>query len=373
MEMKLHKVHESHEKTVWFSQRKNQPLNKKKCEIMCVNNAPGDVVPVLEIEGHEVLHVPKIKYVGDYFNNKGNNNDLINDRTTRGLICMRSTLAECGDITLGQYAIQSLVMMYKSVFVQTVMNNSGAWCGLSKENLEKIRICQMKYLKRILHTPRSTPNVAVLAELGIKPIENELHERQLNHLHHIVSLDEKDPVKMVYEEQKRFMFEKTWYLEVKNLLTMYNLEEEEDKIKEMKKGTWKNLVRKQVQALVVRRLNKTSSEGKMTRHFPQITSLTTKKYLKEMSPSEARTMFSMKAKTIDLRAVRKYMYTDPTCRLCGQMSEDIEHVLNVCTSVSRDGEVVEKEWMDDGNETQNEAVRRMKEFMIKIKEKSTTT
>mgnify|MGYP001196801932 CR=1 FL=1 len=67
------------------------------------------------------------------------------------------------------------------------------------------------------------------------------------------------------------------------------------------------------------------------------------------------------------------MYTDATCRLCGQMSEDIEHVLNVCTSVSRDGEVQEMEWMDDSNESQNEAVRRMKEFMMKIKEKSTTT
>ena len=76
--------------------------------------------------------------------------DLIEDRVAKGTMCMRSTIAECGDITLGQYAIESMIMMYKSVFVQTILFNSGAWCNLTKENLEKLKVLQMKYLKRIL-------------------------------------------------------------------------------------------------------------------------------------------------------------------------------------------------------------------------------
>ena len=117
-------------------------------------------------------------YVGDFFNRKGDNNDLVNDRVREGIICMRSTVAECADITLGQYAIQTLLTMYKAVFVQTMLVNSSGWCNLSKQNMESLRIIQMKYLRRILHVPNSTPCVAIMRELGVKPIELELVTRK---------------------------------------------------------------------------------------------------------------------------------------------------------------------------------------------------
>ena len=130
LQTKISEVHSAHEKTIWFSKRKNQPLNKGKCEVMCVNTAPGDAVPELYIEDHPVKCTDKIKYVGDVFNQKGSNKDLIDDRKVRGTICIRGTLAECSDITLGQYAIESLMLMYRAVFIQVVLFNGGAWCKL---------------------------------------------------------------------------------------------------------------------------------------------------------------------------------------------------------------------------------------------------
>ena len=139
---------------------------------------------------------------------KKGNNSLIDDRVGRGIQCIRSTVAECGALTLGQYAIQSLLLMYKTMLVQTVIFNSETWCNLNKENENKLKVVQMKYLKRIMHTPQSTSNVAIQIELGVKPILNEIHSRQLKFLHHILNLEEEDPVKMVYNEQKKFHFEK---------------------------------------------------------------------------------------------------------------------------------------------------------------------
>ena len=156
---------------------------------------------------------------------------MVDDRVARGIRCMRTTLAECADITLGQYAIESLLTMYRAAFVQTVLFNSGGWCNLKKQDVEKLRVLQMKYLKRILHAPQSTPNVVVMLELGVQPITSELHERQLNFLHHILSMEERDPVRLVYEQQKRYLYEKTWYREIKLLLITYKLEEVENEIR----------------------------------------------------------------------------------------------------------------------------------------------
>ena len=60
----------------------------------------------------------------------------------------------------------------------------------------------MKFLRRILHIPKSTPTLIILRELGVIPIVNELESRQLNYLQHVLSLDDDDPVRKLYEQQK---------------------------------------------------------------------------------------------------------------------------------------------------------------------------
>ena len=369
METSVRNVHSSHEKTVWFSEKKNQPLNDEKCEILCINSSPGDVVPTLVVNDKEVKNVDTITYVGDVFNEKGNNSDLIKDRGAKGIRCMRNTIAECDDITLGQYAIESLVLMYKAVFVQTILFNGEAWCNLTKQNEESLRVLQMKYLKRILHAPQSTPNIAVMMELGVKPIINEIHIRQLNYLHHIINMEESDPVKLVYNQQKIFEFEKTWYREVKVLLQKYDLGEDEEEIKKTDKLAWKAKVSKHVCAVVVQELNEGGNNGKITSCFLPITKLEVKKYMKMMSPNSARLMFKIRSKIVDLRGTRKYKYKDPSCRLCGDSVEDIDHVLNSCMHISRKGCISEDEIYGDDSQKLDEIVKRMNEFVEKIKVK----
>ena len=83
--------------------------------------------------------------------------------------------------------------------------------------------------------PKSTPKIYTQHRC----IETEIHIRQLNFLHQILSLDENDPVRRVYEQSKRFEYEKTWFREVKALIQKYDLEEDEENIKEIEKEQWK--------------------------------------------------------------------------------------------------------------------------------------
>ena len=372
MNTNVRDVHTSHDKTVWFSKRKNQPLNEDKCEILCVNSSEGDVVPTLSVNDKMVKSVDEIMYIGDSFNRKGSNNDLVNDRIAKGMRCLRNTVAECGDITLGQYAIETLVLLYKTVFLKTVLVNCEAWCNLTKTNCETLQILQMKYLKRILHAPKSTPNIAIMVELGVKPIITEIHVRQLNFLHHILCLGENDPVKMVYKESKRFLFEKSWYREVKTLLKKYNLEEEESKIKEMSKEEWKSLIDKKVCAETVEQYNTACKNGKMTSSFHPITRLETKEYMKKMVPSKARILFKVRCKTIDLRGHRQYKYEDTTCRLCNEGFEDINHVLNECSHVEHKTEpFAENDIYGSDLNKLITVVMKIQDFYFLVKEKDT--
>ena len=60
-------------------------------------------------------------------------------------------------------------------------------------------------------------------------------------------------------------------------------------------------------------------------------------------PSEnARKIFHIRSGTIDLRGHRKYKYGEnKSCRLCSGGTEDVNHVVNECSAISRQGGILD--------------------------------
>ena len=191
-----------HGDVCFFSDKKKQPLNDKKCLLLPINCKKTDPVPMQEVNQKPVIIVPNAKYLGDIFNEKGDFRDLIADRFRRRTICTVNSMALCNDTQMGKYAISSLITLYKAVFLQTILHNSGTWDNLTKNDLTKLSSIQNKYLKWMLHTPRGTCTSFTLLELGLLPISHEIVLRKLNFLHHILNLPTDDPVHITYNEQK---------------------------------------------------------------------------------------------------------------------------------------------------------------------------
>lgn len=115
--------------------------------------------------------------LGEVFNSRGDNKDLILN-VRKGTICLTNALALCCDALMGEYAIRSLLLIYKTVFIYTnCLYNSETQLGvakLSKHEIQQLESLQIKYLKRCMQTPRSTSNAVTLLELGIMPIRYEI-------------------------------------------------------------------------------------------------------------------------------------------------------------------------------------------------------
>ena len=136
----------------------------------------------------------------------------------------------CNEITLGVYTVETMLLLYKSLFLQVVLYNSQAWCNLTKQEISTLNTVQMKYLKRIFHAPPSTSNPITLLETGNIPIEQEINKRQLNYLHHILRQDKDDPIKMVYDEELKLSHQNNWANEVKLLRKKYEIAETDAEI-----------------------------------------------------------------------------------------------------------------------------------------------
>ena len=215
--------------------------------------------------------------------------------------------------------------------------NSEAWDNLTKSDIAQLQVLQMKFLKRTLQVPKSTPNCLVLLELGVIPIEFEIKSRQLNFLHHIITRDEQDPVRRCYNEQKKYPFENNWAKEMKETLGYLNLEQSEEDIAEMTKDQWKRIVDEKIRKAALEELLNQKSKLKKGSLIDEGEELSTKTYFEDLNANEARSYFKIRAEVSDIKTFRRYQYDDDICRLCGNETEDLDHIVNRCSQIPRCG------------------------------------
>ena len=113
----------------------------------------------------------------------------------------------------------SFLLFFEGVLTNFLPCAYGAsvWTNLTKGEVQKMQILQLQFLKRSLQVPRSTSNCVVYLELGVLPVIYEIHARKLTFLHHVLTLSEDDPVFRTYKEQRKYIMERNWANEIKEL------------------------------------------------------------------------------------------------------------------------------------------------------------
>ena len=235
--------------------------------------------------------------------------------------------------------------------------------------MNKLQSVQLKFLKRILHAPASTANCFTFIELGILPIEFNIHISQLNFLHHILSLDDEDPVLQDYNQQKIFEYEGNWYNEVNALRNKYGIQETDEEIITMSKEKWKCNVKEKVVSFAITYLNNENSLKSKTSRHPPCTTLKVQEYFEYLSPADARLLFSIRSGTLDIKTLRSYSYDsgDTLCRLCEREEETVEHIVNGCNEISRSCIISDVDSLI--REDVHEVVRRVKTFINLVAER----
>ena len=356
----------SNKNVEWFSDKKRLHLNEPKCLQLGVNLKGTDIIPRLKIGDTVLENVNCAKYLGDQFNSAGTNKDLVEERVKKGQSCLINSMSLCSEVTMGMFTIQTLMLLYRSLLLQVVLSDAQAWSNLTNQNIQDLQVIQLKYLKRMMHTPPSTPTPFVFLETGTLPIEYEIHIKQFTFLHHILTLDHDDPLRITYYEQLKYPFEPNWGNEMAELRSRYGVTESDDNIIVMSKDRWKGLVKSRVYQKALSDLTPKASCQKWSTSVNIPSKLECKEYLSKLPSENARMLFQIRAGTVDLRSVRKYLYDNNKCRLCDADEENVEHVINECPSVSRQYKVTNV--YDENLDQMLEISKRCVEFNKQIKE-----
>ena len=268
------------------------------------------------------------------------------------------------------YYFNVALLLYPALFLSTVLFNSQTWSNLRKKDYDQLKRLQSKFIKRIVGVSYSTCTAFTFLELGILPIECEIHIRQLCYLHRILNLDETDPVHEMWRNMKVFheCGETNWWTGVSKLLDRYGLNINLDEVKEMSKARFKELVKMKVRQCAFNDL-KTECQSKKKTGNMTYSELKLQPYFTKMFPGDSKTLFQCRSGTLDIKDHRTYKYKDRMCRGCGKQEETLDHILN-CNM--ENGEYEEKLCMDFNNSSEWEdltvlrCVQRIKAFLAEI-------
>ena len=335
LNMNIADMNESHVKAVLFSYRKRIGYGTPKCLSMVVNAKKCDVSPVLEIDGHVMKLVRQSKYVGDFFNDKGTNKDLIEDRLRKGKGKMISLLALGEESSLGRYTIQTLIFLYTTTFMQMVIFNSRAWSHITKGNIIALERLQLRFLKLILWLPMSTPNNFIFLEYGVLPFGKEIDKRRMTYLHHVLTIGRNDPVHLVYNQSLRLPFEPNWANDVKSLRIEYGITETDEEVSELPYHKWKEIVENKVETRVFEQLCETASKASKTKELAY-KSFSTSKYLLNIPTDTARRIARFRSRTFLCKGNQKSSQVNMSCRAGCDSIETQEHLVN-CTLIHGSG------------------------------------
>lgn len=317
----------SHKNALEFAERKKLQLAHDKCFIMLINRKRNARVPELEIKGEKVQEANVIQYLGDVFNDKGNNDDLMGDRAKRGTASMISIQGFMREASLGTHTLSVYLLLHNSIFLAGMLFNAEVWSNITDANIKTISTIQLRFLKKMMGVRQATSNSFVYLELGILPMKYEIHRRQISFLYHILELDDEDPVKKVWRNQTNLPDHGNWWCGVKELMQRYSLLLNEEDIKNMAKDTFKKKVKSAVTNQAYKDLTNECKLKKKTSNL-RYEKLETQKYIKVMYPGAAKIIFKCRAKTLNIKEHMTYKYNDSVCRWCGICDEKLEHIVN---------------------------------------------
>ena len=328
-------------------------------------------IPTLKIDDENVvLPASEIVYLGDVFNELGNNDGLIADRIKRGTQAMIIIASLMAEIEVGSHHVEIMLLLYRSLFLSTMLFNSQTWSNLRKKDIDSLKTLQLKFLKRIIGVASSTANSFTFLELGVLPIEYEIEKRQIMFLHRILQMDPTDPVFQLFVEMQKFSEagEKNWWTGVEKCLEKYELPTDLEKVKSMSKESFSTLVKKAVTRTALASLKAECGGLKKTASL-KYDSLELQPYLSVLHRSHSRIVFKWRCQTLDIKSHSTYKYSDLICRGCGDSNEDPYHVINCGFEEEIEG-AVDVRVLDKLEQSTKtvliQMVLRMKSFLDKI-------
>ena len=184
------------------------------------------------------------KYLGDIITSTCKIDENIQARVNKGNGLANTIMSLLEEISFGEHFFEMAILFRNSMLINSLLSSSEILYGIKGKHIEMLEMCDRNLLHRIFSVPSSCSYKAVYLETGCLPVRFILQGRRLMYYWSLLNKSNDELVKKVFDIQKQFSDKDDWITEVENDKKELNIDLSEDRIKVMKKNSFKKLVNK---------------------------------------------------------------------------------------------------------------------------------
>ena len=183
----------------------------------------------------------------------------------------------------------------------SLLNNADVWISINEQTVNRLENLQNMMYRRLFAVPNSTPTPMLRMDLGSINMKERIHQKKLNFLHHLKSLESESLAAEIYEVQAKYNFPGL-VSECRKLIALYALPNIIDEQIAVSQQTWKKLVKKAIKEKSEEAIKlKFKSYSKLRDKDYESENLHLKPYITEMKLREARTFFRVRSSMIPVK------------------------------------------------------------------------
>ena len=268
------------------------------------------------------------KYLGETLNTKNNINDHIKEIERKTEAALQSALYIAGDDNYQGIEMETIWTLIESCIIPIITYGSETW-DINQNQTKRLNRILDNIIKRILNLPQSTPRECLYYELGTLDIEHRIITKRINYA---TTLLIKNPDNL--RDILKTTNPKSWIQKTRQQARSVGLDLEtlrhisaKDRKLSVKESTTKTMN------------DKHDTEGQNKSKFKFLTTNSGTRrgakpsYLYKLPKEQARAIFIARTRMIKVKTNYKNMYTNTICRGCGLKEETQQHVLEECTSI----------------------------------------
>ena len=282
-----------------------------------------------------------VKYLGDIISIDGTNVKNVESRKAKASGAVKQILSILDEICLGPFYFEIAMVLRNSLLVNSLLTNSEAWYGLTKQDIDTLESADLLLLRRIFEVPFSCPKEMFYLETGCLPLSYIIIIRRLLFYHSILH---EDPNSLIYnflQSQTKCPVKGDWILDVKKNLSELGITETEDQIRAMSRYRFQSRVKKAVRKKALDDLLKLKNTHNKVKHI-NFSELRIQEYLKSelLSNQEAKFLFHSRCRMLPVKTNYGNSFNENFCPLCKKNLEDTQSHLLFCDSLDNENVLV---------------------------------
>jgi hypothetical protein len=272
----------------------------------------------------------KETYLGNLLTTDGKLDQNIKERFNKGVGKTNEIISILREVSFGPHYFETAVLFRNSILMNSMLCSTEALLGLTQSHVEKLEQVDRIFFRRLFEVPRCTAIESFYIETSSIPVRFLLVSRRLLFYWTILQKDDDELVKKVFNAQKTFPVRNDWVCQIQSDLETCGIDQTEEELSKMKKGSFKKLVDEKIQlvsATYLINLKDKRSKSEQLKYSTEI-----QPYLKndELSIEDKKLMFRLKNRLIDVKINYRKKYKDNLlCRLCNSSEESQPHLV-VC-------------------------------------------